>query len=126
MRENHPSDLVRKLQAPSAHEGHEERALDNGGIVKLWVRQPCHLDSRGHGEWKEQKQRMWACFLLRRLDCENIHIRINDIECEAKSGENHKRVVKSDIGDIGEDGQMIDVEKCQDRSIPECRPCGRG
>ena len=45
-----PPDLVRELQAPCAQEGDEDRGVDDGGVVHLWLRKPSDLDACSCGE----------------------------------------------------------------------------
>jgi hypothetical protein len=55
--EDHPTDLVRELQAPCTQEGHECRRVDNGRVVILGLREPGNLDAGSGHEGEQQEQR---------------------------------------------------------------------
>lgn len=58
MREDHPADLVCKLETPRTEEGHEQRGVEDrgGNGVEGGRGEPEDMDGRGEGEWEESKE----------------------------------------------------------------------
>lgn len=58
MREDHPADLVCKLETPRTEEGHEQRGVEDrgGNGVEGGRGEPEDMDGRGEGEGEESKK----------------------------------------------------------------------
>lgn len=94
MRENHPADLVRELQAPRAEEGNEGRGANDPRVVKLGMGEPSYLQGSGEDEGQEVEKRAEVTLPLLAHGDADIVIAVPDVERQTESPEHHERRVQ--------------------------------
>jgi hypothetical protein len=136
MRHNHPSHHMRELQPPRAEEGDERRRIQNIAIIPPRVRQPCHLNARAEDEGEQEQEgrgTRGGVVGVRGSDSgfgplgrgAHVHVGRGDVEEEAQGAEDHKAFVEWQVGELGDERKMIDVEEGEEALVPELRTCNK-